>query len=539
MSDAITFVDKQLPAIPAWWLNKLGVMALTALGDGTNIPQTATQVKANLGIVIPPTPIDYSLPNGSSLVGTIRPEIGAAARTVLSKMDDTISVLDFGADPAGGSDSTAAISQALMAAAGKALVFPPGVYSVGGAGFTLTSGTTILGYGATLRRAAAPSSEFFKLTSGSNVHILGITFDDNNFVSSPTCAQVAIYDSNTTTIRDCQFVGWRNFGLSVGDSNQILVEGNYFKTPTAVNTVQMCINFFSNPGHAGPIYNTIRGNVLINAGMNVKMAYSLIADNFIANWKYGGGIVTEQDPKSSNMTISRNYCILGTGTDVDVTNCPGMELWSPYSTVTNNICLYNSGSGIDCGGKYSVLSGNVTVNNGVTAGGSGLGMRYGVGAGGVIYEGSYCTVANNISFDTDGASGTQSYGYEEQSSSVQYNQLSGNMFLGNKVGSQLIKSYTVSFTGPNVSYSQSFGAGIPSIAPGASAVYTITCVGARLGDFVQASYSLDLQGLVLTGWCHTADAVKVSLANATPGAISLAAGTMRVKATKPVDHGSY
>ena len=50
---------------------------------------------------------------GSSLVGHIASGAGAVARTVQGKLRDTVSVKDFGADPTGVADSTAAIQAAL------------------------------------------------------------------------------------------------------------------------------------------------------------------------------------------------------------------------------------------------------------------------------------------------------------------------------------------------------------------------------------------------------------------------------------------
>src|SRR5574340_1366316 len=49
---------------------------------------------------------------GSALVGFIQTGTGATARTAQAKMRDVVSVTDFGADPTGVSDSTAAFNLA-------------------------------------------------------------------------------------------------------------------------------------------------------------------------------------------------------------------------------------------------------------------------------------------------------------------------------------------------------------------------------------------------------------------------------------------
>jgi hypothetical protein len=74
--------------------------------------------------------------NGSSDIGFAQSGTGAVARTAESKMRESLSVLDFGADPTGATDSTTEIQAALDAAAAdplaiKSVFIPSGVYKVG------------------------------------------------------------------------------------------------------------------------------------------------------------------------------------------------------------------------------------------------------------------------------------------------------------------------------------------------------------------------------------------------------------------------
>lgn len=71
-----------------------------------------------------------------------------------------------------------------------------------------------------------------------------------------------------------------------------------------------------------------------------------------------------------------------------------------------------------------------------------------------------------------------------------------------------------------------------SIASGAQITTTVTTTGAAMGDFVQASFSLDLAGLTLTAYVSAADTVTVVLVNHTVGAVDLASGTLRVRVQK-------
>jgi hypothetical protein len=56
--------------------------------------------------------------------------VGAVTTTVQAKLQESISVLDFNADPTGTTDSTTAIQAAVNAAYGNSLYFPPGKYKI-------------------------------------------------------------------------------------------------------------------------------------------------------------------------------------------------------------------------------------------------------------------------------------------------------------------------------------------------------------------------------------------------------------------------
>jgi len=71
-----------------------------------------------------------------------------------------------------------------------------------------------------------------------------------------------------------------------------------------------------------------------------------------------------------------------------------------------------------------------------------------------------------------------------------------------------------------------------SVAAGGSIQLSgITVLGALPGDIVQASFSLDTQGMILTGAATANDLCRVTLFNPTGGAIDLASGTLRISTT--------
>ena len=67
-----------------------------------------------------------------------------------------------------------------------------------------------------------------------------------------------------------------------------------------------------------------------------------------------------------------------------------------------------------------------------------------------------------------------------------------------------------------------------SIADGDEEMEEITVTGAALGDFVMASFSLDVTDLDVGAAVTAADTVTVVVGNDTGGAIDLASGTLRV-----------
>lgn len=72
----------------------------------------------------------------------------------------------------------------------------------------------------------------------------------------------------------------------------------------------------------------------------------------------------------------------------------------------------------------------------------------------------------------------------------------------------------------------------PNLADGAGVTTTLTIAGAVLGDFAIASFSLDLQGIVVTAYVSAANTVSVRFQNESGGALDLAAGTLRAKVIK-------
>ncbi len=97
-----------------------------------------------------------------------------------------------------------------------------------------------------------------------------------------------------------------------------------------------------------------------------------------------------------------------------------------------------------------------------------------------------------------------------------------NSFVGMETGDVLNNVYLAGSTTYNPA----------SLGDGVGATTTVTVSGAVLGDFAEASFSLDLQGITLTAWVSAADTVSVRFQNESTGTIDLASGTLRARVTK-------
>lgn len=71
----------------------------------------------------------------------------------------------------------------------------------------------------------------------------------------------------------------------------------------------------------------------------------------------------------------------------------------------------------------------------------------------------------------------------------------------------------------------------PSLNAGdLDAIGAIAVPGAVLGDIVDASFSVDMEGVVLRAWVSATDVVSYQFHNVTAGVVNLGAGTVRVRA---------
>jgi len=110
----------------------------------------------------------FTSTSGAGNVGFVQSGTGAVAQTVQAKLQQTVSVKDFGAVGNGIADDTAAIQAALTAGAGKTVTFSPATYKTGA--LTVPNNTIINLSGAILNFSAA--GNITGLTLGSNCTVI-------------------------------------------------------------------------------------------------------------------------------------------------------------------------------------------------------------------------------------------------------------------------------------------------------------------------------------------------------------------------------
>jgi hypothetical protein len=149
--------------------------------------------------------------------GFIQAGTGAVQRTVESKLQDTVSVKDFGAVGDGVTDDTAAIQAAIDAA--NHVVFPAGTYSINNAITISNVGTTVEGLGTVeILQQAYPQHVFFITASNCSIKGLKLTGVPTKALLSESLATryygdtqrvkssaIYCYGSDNVNVSNCQF----------------------------------------------------------------------------------------------------------------------------------------------------------------------------------------------------------------------------------------------------------------------------------------------------------------------------------------------
>lgn len=159
---------------------------------------------------------------GAALVGFLQSGTGASARTAQAKLQELVSVVDFGADPTGTDDSTAAFVAAI-AAGHSAIHVPKGTFKVGNIGGLHNAGLRIIGdsrYTTEILVATGTTGSIFYHPTTGDVGVqtaYGIGFSDLFFnLNGQNVTAIDFGGINSSTVRRVRFTGGTSLGTATG-----------------------------------------------------------------------------------------------------------------------------------------------------------------------------------------------------------------------------------------------------------------------------------------------------------------------------------
>jgi hypothetical protein len=211
--------DEQIEIVQAGVSARVTLTQVAALGGPTGPPGGGpTGPTGTFG------PTGPAGPNTAVSINYTPPFTGGVTETVAAKLAQTVSVLDFGADPTGVADSTAAI-QAAINAGNNAIFLPEGVYLI--SSITINNAVTLRGSGptATVIKPKNSNSNIFDITT-SDVIISGLAFE---FGPTQTGGSYINWDvgSSLCTIENCYFLNWF-IGIQVNGSGPFTIRDVVF-----------------------------------------------------------------------------------------------------------------------------------------------------------------------------------------------------------------------------------------------------------------------------------------------------------------------
>jgi parallel beta-helix repeat protein len=336
--------------------------------------------------------------------------IGAVARTVDSKLKDTVSVKDFGAVGDGVADDTVAIQNAINAA--SQVIIPPGIYII--TQIVLKNSFQLVGNGnPTLKRKNSSLETAVILADGkNNFGITGIKVDGNLANNSIAADNISIINgSYNFTITECESISAK-YSSTLGRGNGIFIQSNAdsannSRSRLASNKTNGCavgiyarkvfnINIEQNCGSSNTFSGIKMEDVIFPASSSPTTSSIIIANNqyysngigigifgLVSSITALGQLFSRNNYTQAFITLQSNivsnnqyYGIVMQGSGISCTGNivqnngnstanGGMLFNCLHSVCSNNVVTNNYYYGIDAGFAYnSSVSGNEVHNNG-------------------------------------------------------------------------------------------------------------------------------------------------------------------------------
>ena len=370
---------------------------------------------------------------------------GAVSKTVHDKLQEVVSVKDFGAKGDGTTDDTDAIILATVST--RCVYFPAGTYVVTRPlEFTGMFDVSWVGASAPTviikpKKSVAFLGPLLTVTSGPRWSISNITFywDDNTSFGAPT-GQGLLWLREMT---DLQFTnnivvhGIR--GLFLRACKYVLVDGNKFELvlPAVTENYSLHVSDIDSDANSLSEFVTVTNNIWTGSGSFFAGRSFIISGNNCSGSKFGAGINTWSSNTKQYIShvITNNICRDNIGAD-EHGPVRGMEILGQYHQVSNNQCHGNGGPGIAWFAFKSICSNNICWNNGTEPTGT-PGQKAGIFAiagADVLARPQGSLVIGNHCFS---AGAYQGYGFVE-TEDIDFMVVSGNNFTDNLVAETLL-----------------------------------------------------------------------------------------------------
>jgi len=330
----------------------------------------------------------YSFPEGTGIgVGASsitynEGSAGAVTRTVESRLQDYVSVKDFGAVGNNVTDDTAAIQAALNSGALE-VVFPAGgTYIVNGGLTVTTNGQRISAYGATIKLKNSASTKWIIKSTATDVVFAGGTYDGNKANGNATgstydsfgvglygdrCTCQDIWSINTYGIGIKGFANYLsalNNRISNTEHYGIFFDGSASVSHTGNRAIGNTIDMSEGQISGG---QNIGQGILFTAGVGQAQTAWELADNNII------GPQTSVQDQAINLNVRGNSGIVSNNTTRY--GAMGFSEGGANTVITGNRFLNLVGTfryGVEPSGGNTVISNNVITDaiRGVSASGT-------------------------------------------------------------------------------------------------------------------------------------------------------------------------
>lgn len=287
-------------------------------------------------------------------------EAGAdtTSRSYLNKAGDSLSIVDFGADPAGVSDSTASIEAAARRAKalGKALYIPDGTFVHKG---TDTFDSIVVFGTGTIKSidTTLPNPSHALILTGDNVEMRGVTVTTSwvgRRQQNDTSAAILVWKANRYKISDVKIIGSASVGIMqltgaaagqiIGNNIEGTLADGIHSTSSANNIV-------------------ISGNILKNTGDDSIAVVGYLSGNQPSNFLITGNKSYDSHTRGITCIGCKQVVIEGNTVERPAVACINVSAESSYSTYGVTDVVVKGNQLVDCNTNKS------SVNAGIFSGG--------------------------------------------------------------------------------------------------------------------------------------------------------------------------